>query len=104
MTQSAKTYIVPMDISRTSDDQLTIAWTSGLVQNIPVRELRLKCPCATCVDEFTGQPLLDPKTVPADVIPNRVRSVGRYALTIEWSDGHHTGIFSFDYLLKMNHK
>lgn len=98
----ARTYTVPMDLSRTSDDKLTITWTSGRVQQIPVRELRLKCPCASCIDEFTGQPLLDPQTVPQDILPVFIKSVGRYAFTVEWSDGHHTGIFSFDYILKMD--
>ena len=96
-----KTYIVPMDFSRTSDNQLTITWSDGQVQNIPVRTLRLKCPCASCIDEFTGRPLLDPSTVPMDILPINIHNVGRYALTVEWSDGHHTGIFSYDYLLQM---
>ena len=98
-----KTYTTPLDISRTSDDKLTITWNNGRVQSIPVRALRLKCPCAACVDEFTGQPLLDPQSVPEDIIPHRIRSVGRYAFTIEWSDGHHTGIFSYDYVLAMDY-
>lgn len=97
-----KNYITPMDISRTSDDKLTITWTNGRVQNIPVRDLRLKCPCAVCVDEFTGQPLLDPNSVPLDILPKRIKSVGRYAFTVEWSDGHSTGIFSYDYILNVD--
>ena len=50
------------------------------------------------MDELTGQPRLDPKTVPADVKVLEVRTVGRYALQFTFSDGHATGIYSFDKL------
>ena len=46
-----------------------------------------------CVDEHTGAPLLDPKTVPADIHIESVQSIGRYAVGILWSDGHRTGIY-----------
>jgi ATP-binding protein involved in chromosome partitioning len=41
---------------------------------------------------------LDPKSVRPDVIPRAIASVGNYAITINWNDGHSTGIYSFDYL------
>ncbi len=57
--------------------------------------MRLACACAECVDEWSGQARLDPNSVPADVAPVRVQPVGRYAIQIEWSDGHSTGIYPF---------
>jgi DUF971 family protein len=60
--------------------------------------LRLSCRCAGCVDEFTGQPLLDQARIPEDVHPLAIHYVGNYALRIDWNDGHGTGIFPFDYL------
>jgi DUF971 family protein len=48
---------------------------------------------------MTGRPVLDPATVPDDVHPVRVALVGVYGLRISWSDGHGTGIFTFERLL-----
>jgi len=63
-----------------------------------VRDLRIACPCAVCRDELTGEMLLDPATVPEDIRPLNLVSVGNYALKISWSDGHDTGIYTFERL------
>ena len=34
-------------------------------------------------------------SVPEDVHPVRIQTVGRYAIQIEWSDGHGSGIYPF---------
>jgi ATP-binding protein involved in chromosome partitioning len=47
---------------------------------------------------MTGRPLLDPATVPIDVAPLRIALVGAYAVRIDWSDGHSTGIYTYEYL------
>ncbi len=71
---------------------LTVCWADGAVHDIDVRDLRLGCRCALCVEEVTGRPLLDPATVPADVAPATLTSVGNYALAVAWSDGHNSGL------------
>jgi len=81
-----------------STDELGVAWPDGEVTIIGTRALRLDCPCAACVDEFSGKPLLDPETVPADVTLESIHSVGRYGLQPAFSDGHRTGIYSFERL------
>ena len=48
---------------------------------------------------MTGKPLLDPATVPADIRPLSVELVGAYGLRVHWSDGHGTGIYTFENLL-----
>jgi DUF971 family protein len=48
---------------------------------------------------MTGRPLLDPATVPADIRPLSVELVGAYGLRVHWSDGHGTGIYTFEGLL-----
>ncbi len=63
-----------------------------------MRDLRLACPCAHCVEEMSGRPLLDPATVPAEVMPRKITSVGTYAVIVDWSDGHGTGIYTYRYL------
>ena len=50
------------------------------------------------MDEWSGNPLLDPQEVPADVAPRGIQPVGRYAIQISWSDGHDTGIYPFERL------
>jgi ATP-binding protein involved in chromosome partitioning len=73
-------------------------WGDSHRDDFDVRDLRLACRCALCVEEMSGRPLLDPASVRPDVAPRTITSVGNYAITINWSDGHSTGIYSFDYL------
>ena len=73
---------------------LTIRW-SDHVQKIDPRDLRLSCRCAACRDEVSGRRLLDPGSVPLDVVPTRIWSVGNYALGVTFSDGHNSGIYTF---------
>jgi ATP-binding protein involved in chromosome partitioning len=89
----------PVEVGPTEDGtQLRIRWADGAVSDYHPRYLRLSCPCAGCVEEMTGRPLLDPARVPMDVYPRAVEYVGDYALRFEWSDGHNTGIYPFTYL------
>jgi len=85
-------------IWQVSQDELGIQWSDDKTSTVSVRELRLACPCAACVDEWTAQALLDPDKVPADVTLQKIFSVGRYAIQPEFSDGHKSGIFHFDRL------
>ena len=66
------------------------------------RFLRINCPCAGCVDEMTGERILKPDMVRADVYPMAIHYVGRYALQFVWSDGHETGIYPFEYLRQLD--
>jgi ATP-binding protein involved in chromosome partitioning len=91
-------YPVPDAIHR-ADGAVTITWAEDHVGRYAARDLRLACQCAVCREEMTGRPLLDPAAVPDDVIPLRVSLVGGYAIRIDWSDGHSTGLYTYDYLL-----
>ena len=89
---------IPYAITR-RDEGLLIEWAEGLPERLyPARELRLACPCAACVEEMSGRPLLDPATVPPDIRPVSVALVGAYGVRIVWSDGHGTGIYTFERL------
>jgi ATP-binding protein involved in chromosome partitioning len=54
------------------------------------------------VEEFTGRPLLREEDVPEDVRPLRIAPVGRYGIQISWTDGHDTGIYTFEYLRSLD--
>ena len=85
----------PTSIRQEGPASLGIEWGDGVQSVIDVRELRLACGCAHCVDEWTGEQRLDPASVPPDVHPTRIEPVGRYAIQICWSDGHESGIYPF---------
>ncbi len=89
---------VPTSITR-RDEGLLFQWTpEGAAAWLSARALRLACPCAQCVDEMSGRPLLDPVAVAADIRPVHLALVGTYGLRIHWSDGHATGIYTFEFL------
>ncbi|HEX6645261.1 MAG TPA: DUF971 domain-containing protein [Gemmatimonadales bacterium] len=89
---------VPHAVTR-RDDGLYIDWDDrGHGWLYGSRGLRLACPCAECIEEMSGRPLLDPGMVPPDVRPVSVSLVGAYGLRIVWSDGHGTGIYTFESL------
>ncbi len=89
----------PLKIGPSEDGaRLVIEWRDGHRSEYLPRWLRLHCPCAGCIEEMTGRPLLNPRAVPPDVYPLDIRYVGRYALTFDWSDGHSTGIYPFELL------
>ena len=89
---------MPAGLRRRDPRTLSIRWQDGHVDDLDVRDLRLACPCAHCVEEMSGRPLLDPATVPAEVMPRKITSVGTYAVIVDWSDGHGTGIYTYRYL------
>ncbi len=77
---------------------LSVLWEDGQRNDFDVRDLRLNCHCALCREEMSGRPLLDPKSVRADIAPLTIVSVGNYAICITWNDGHSTGIDTFKHL------
>jgi len=90
---------LPREVGPNDDaTRLRIEWRDGAVSLFAPRALRLRCPCAGCVEEMTGERILVPEMVPEDVYPKAIDWVGRYALRFAWSDGHDTGIYPFDYL------
>jgi ATP-binding protein involved in chromosome partitioning len=86
---------MPVEIIGLNRPDITFVWEDEHETVYPARELRLGCRCARCVEEMTGRPLLDPATVPKDVVAKAIDLVGNYAIGIVWSDGHSTGIYSY---------
>jgi ATP-binding protein involved in chromosome partitioning len=87
---------------KAADGAVEIAWTDGHVSRLPFRSLRQACPCALCVDEWSGERRLDSNRVLMSVRPLDIRRVGRYGLQFNWSDLHGSGIYTYDYLRSLD--
>ena len=88
---------------------LDINWSDGHSSHYDFAYLRDQCPCALCNDDrakkaevakVTGAgsagavlPMFKPKAT-----ARAAAAVGNYAIQFEFSDGHSTGIYSFDHL------
>jgi DUF971 family protein len=92
---------------------LDIVWSDGHASHYDFAYLRERCPCALCNDErakkaefaASGGHVRAAPTQ-ASVLPmfkpkakaRAAKAVGNYALQIDFTDGHSTGIYSYDYL------
>lgn len=93
--------IEPMQIVEESDSEISIAWSNGKETRYEASALRRMCPCAGCVNEWSGERTLRQDSIPDGLEFSSISIVGRYALNFHFSDGHDTGIFSFKYLLEL---
>ena len=95
--------VIPLELTRTPKS-LEILWSDQTRQSIEFTKLRNACPCARCIaddmsDDSDSQPknplqvLPLEKTLPLDIVS--MTPVGNYAYSIEFSDGHNTGIYTF---------
>lgn len=92
----------PEAIDVDADHQVLLTWPGGKVVALTSRGLREACPCAGCVEEFTGRKLLDPATIPGDIRPDRIEAVGNYAVRFVWSDGHDSGLYTWKTLRELS--
>jgi len=90
--------IQPVQIIEESDSEITIRWSDDSETHYTAAHLRRSCPCAGCVNEWTGEKMLKPEDVSDEITIDRTALVGRYAVNFQFSDGHETGLFSFNYL------
>jgi DUF971 family protein len=91
----------PKDMTWLDKGVLGIEWNDGHKGRYPVRHLRQQCPCALCVDEWSGERRVKPDDVPILIMLRNIEPVGRYALQFTWSDGHDTGIYSYTLLRRL---
>jgi len=92
----------PLRVGRRDPSRLVFEWSDGSSSVATAAEVRRGCPCAHCVDEHTGRKLLDPASVAEDLEHREVSLVGNYALMVRFSDGHRTGIFTWDRLRELS--
>ncbi len=100
----------PEHIAISKSKGIKIDWKDSHRSDYPLGYLRDECPCATCtgahgtVPEKTNYgkaeaepfPMFKPTLKMLNIEP-----VGHYAIRIAWSDGHGSGIYSFDHLRKI---
>ncbi len=88
-----------------------ITWKDGVVSTFDTTMLRKNCPCASCNADRQQRtattelfPILkkDPGAGPPQAVGARL--VGNYALHLQWSDGHDTGIYDFRLLRALAEK
>lgn len=100
-------HVTPIRLNLKRDEMLQITWSTGQESTYPIAYLRSMCPCAGCrvVREETSKKKSLLNILPGNyAIPLTAVSaelVGNYALKIDWSDDHTTGIYSFEYLLEI---
>ena len=92
----------PVQIVEESDSEISIKWSDDVETRYTALTLRSSCPCAGCINEWTGEKMLDESKIPRDISFEHTSIVGRYALNFHFSDGHDTGIFSFGFLRKLS--
>ncbi len=89
------------EITRPSTSEVRILWKDGHESLYTGHALRVGCRCALCVDEMSGNKRLREESISKDVRPLQIDPVGRYAIRFQWSDGHSTGIYTFELLREL---
>ncbi len=77
---------------------LTITWADGHVSHHDGAHLRQVCPCASCRGHSPGERPPPTWEQVKDVRLTGVRPVGSYALHLDLSDGHDSGIYTWAFL------
>jgi DUF971 family protein len=106
----------PVRLDLKKNERLEIDWADGLKSVYSLTLLRSMCPCAQCKLVREGNDPHDispaPKRKPLlTILPGNYSGaisvvhaelVGNYALRIDWSDNHGSGIYSFQYLREIS--
>ena len=99
----------PEHIAISKSKGIKIDWMDQHHSEYSLGYLRDECPCATCTGAHGTEPQKTNYSAPASPFQMykpvlkmlSVEEVGRYAIRIAWSDGHGSGIYSFDHLRKI---
>jgi len=96
----------PKQIKIENKENLLIKWDEGDESRIGLKYLRDECPCANCKGETvllkTYRPPKPQTTNPDMYKIKNIEAVGGYAVQVSWKDGHNTGIYSWEYLKKLD--
>lgn len=97
--------MVPKQI-KIKKGKLFIKWDDELESLIDLKYVRDECPCANCKGETILLKTYKPAKIPVVnhnmYLIKGIQTVGEYAVQIFWKDGHNTGIYTWDYLKKLD--
>lgn len=108
--------ILPTSIERTGNTELRIHWSDGQVRAYQAGDLRDRCPCATCREKHSAKPkekVANPLALNVlsaaetqTIADGGIRIIGMnpagsYAYTIDFSDGHNTGLYTLEFLREL---
>jgi DUF971 family protein len=85
-----------------AENLLEIVFSDGFVASLPAEFLRVESPSAEVQGHSPDQRVL--VTAKRDVAITKIEPTGNYAIRLTFSDGHDTGIFSWDYLHRLGHE
>jgi DUF971 family protein len=99
----------PVRLDRKGDGRIEIVWSDGQTRLYRPSELRKACPCATCREKRSAEEADKMKSLLKVISPEEARPlhvahmepVGNYAYKIAFTDGHDTGIYTFDFLREL---
>jgi DUF971 family protein len=84
-----------------SDQVVELVWDESRTDRLRYHYVRAQCPCASCRDEWTGERILDPKSIRPDLALEGMEPVGAYAVRFGWNDGHSSGLYTWEALRKL---
>ena len=95
----------PIKIKLIEKNELLIIWDDKNESVLELRELRKRCPCATCLAERDKQSkMYIPLFAENQVTVKSINQVGKYAVQITWNDGHNSGIYEYNFLKNFSEK
>lgn len=81
---------------------LEISFADGNTFHLPCEYLRVFTPSAEALGHAPGQEIL--QTAKESVAINALRPIGNYGISPDFSDGHHTGIYTWELLYKLGNE
>lgn len=96
----------PEHIAISKSKGIKIDWKDGHHSDYGLTFLRDKCPCATCTGAHGTPPRQPEAASPFPMFKPAlkmlsVEPVGNYAIRIDWSDGHNSGIYSYEHFRRI---
>ena len=96
----------PEHIAISKSKGIKIDWKDGHSSDYGLAYLRDKCPCATCTGAHGTPPRQPEANNPFQMFKSAlkmlgVEPIGNYAIRINWSDGHNSGIYSYEHFRRI---